>query len=458
MTQGMDMNYFPIDKMAFPASGKLSQIINAALEAANPAEAVRKHVHLSKNMLDINGTLYDLEKIQRIFLIGIGKASVAMAQGLLDVLGARISGGVVIQKQEVVGNMGLAHVLQVVQGSHPLPDEKSVNATRAAVSIASQCTQEDLVICLISGGGSALMTLPVDQVSLAEVQQLTQLLLFRGAEIHEMNTLRKHLDQVKGGGLARLIYPAQLVTLILSDVIGSPLDVIASGPCVPDPSRYEDAYLILKKYDLLQKAAPGVLHVIENGLAGKIPETLKPGDPVFKRTQNVLVANNQIAAETALAKAQELGFNAMLLTSYLHGEARHAGAFLAGILKQVVNFGQPLQRPACIIAGGETTVIVKGRGVGGRNLELALGAVQELGGLEKVIMISLATDGEDGPTDAAGAWVTGDTYRMGEGLGLSSATSLKNNDSYHYFEKAGSLLKTGATGTNVNDLVFLFAT
>jgi glycerate 2-kinase len=289
------------------------------------------------------------------------------------------------------------------------------------------------------------------------MQALTRLLLKSGAEIGEINTLRKHLDRVKGGGLARWLFPAQVVTLIVSDVIGSPLEVIASGPSVADPSTFEDAMQILEKYNLVQEIPASILAYLKQGLADDRLESVKPGDPALERVQNLVIASNYQAAQAAAEEARRRGFNTLLLTTYLHGEAAQAGMLLASILKQMAQTGEPLGRPACMIAGGETTVTVRGQGLGGRNLEAALASVYDLAGVEKVALVTLGTDGEDGPTDAAGALVTGESLGNAQSLQITPRRFLADNDSYHFFEQAGGLIKTGPTGTNVNDLAFLFA-
>jgi hydroxypyruvate reductase len=325
------------------------------------------------------------------------------------------------------------------------------------MSLLDSCREDDLVIALISGGGSALLSAPADGISLEDLQNLTRLLLACGASIDEINTLRKHLDQIKGGGLARFTYPARLVSLILSDVVGDPLDVIASGPAVPDSSTWKAAWGVLERYDLVDRAPQAILAHLQKGCRGELPDTPKPDDPLFARVQNVMVASNLQAAEAAAEQAEEEGFHTLLLTTYLQGEARQAGRILGAILRQVAAPGHPIPRPACLIAGGETTVTLLGDGLGGRNQEVALGAVSELHGLEQVALVTFATDGGDGPTDAAGALVTGETAQRAAALGMHPDDYLKRNDSYHFFEALGDLLFTGPTGTNVNDLTFLFA-
>jgi hydroxypyruvate reductase len=314
----------------------------------------------------------------------------------------------------------------------------------------------DLVFCMVSGGGSALMAAPVDGIALPDMQKLTGLLLKCGASIDEINTIRKHLDRVKGGGLARISYPAQLVTLILSDVVGNPLEVIASGPTVADPTTYGDAEQVIFHHHLQEETPGSILQVLKAGKTGLLPESLKPGDPCLERVHNVIIGSNLQAAKAGVSQACLEGFNPLLLTNYLQGPAVQAGGFLSAVLKQMVGYGQPVPRPACLVAGGETTVVLKGSGKGGRNQELALSSVEGLDGLEQVALVTLATDGEDGPTDAAGAVVTGKTAARAGRLGLSPQAYLEDNNSYPFFKQLGDLVRTGPTGTNVNDLVFLF--
>jgi len=300
------------------------------------------------------------------------------------------------------------------------------------------------------------MTLPVDGITLADVKMLTDALLRRGATINEINTIRKHLERTKGGNLARLAYPAQVVTLILSDVVGNPLDVIASGPTVPDSSSFGEAFRLLGRYDLLMEAPPAIVNHLRRGAEGALPETPKPGDGVFEKTQNLIVASNDIAARAAEKAAIAMGFNTLLLTTYLEGESREVAKVLTAVAREIVTSGRPVPRPACVIVGGETTVTVKGHGKGGRNQEMALMASICIEGLEDVAIVCLATDGTDGPTDASGALADGDTLRRAAALGLDPWAYLDDNDSYHFFQALDDLLLTGPTNTNVNDLMFVF--
>lgn len=447
-------------KLALPDGWKtdplVERMLTAALQAVDPYRAVRQFLRREGNDLIIDGQVYPLDGIGRVVLIGAGKASPAMARGVLDVLGDRVTRGVVIAKHvspETIDAFPAS--VRILQGGHPVPDERSVAATDAMLAAVRGLTEQDLVICVISGGGSALMTAPVSGVTLQSIQELTRLMLGSGAAIEEMNVIRKHLDAVKGGGLARAVAPARLAALILSDVVGSPLDAIASGPTVPDLTGFRDALAVLDRYELRGRAPHAVVRALEEGAAGELSGMVKPEDPIWERVHNVMVGSNEIAARAAVKSAAEHGWQAMLLTTYLQGEAREAGRMLAAVVRQMVASGEPVRRPGVVVVGGETTVTITGSGKGGRNQELALGAVRGMAGLERAALITLATDGEDGPTDAAGAVVTGETLARARALGLSQDDFLANNDAYTFFDRLGALLRPGPTGTNVNDLAFI---
>jgi glycerate 2-kinase len=443
---------------SFPRAEQIIDVLQAAMQAVDPVQAVHRAMHLFGDRLRIGDREYDLRQYERVIVVGFGKAAAAMLAGVIEILGEHITTGAIIAKY-IDPNQAVrkSQQIKILQGDHPVPGTYSLVSSQQLLASLEDTTEHDFVLCLISGGGSALFTLPQPGIELEDLQVVTRLLLGSGAEIGEINVLRKHLDRVKGGGLARLAAPAQLVTLIISDVIGSPLDAIASGPSVPDSSTYSDALYTLEKYRLQDQAPPRIMHVLKDGAAGKLPETLKPGDPVFERVQNTIIADNFLAAQAAAAQARAYGWNTLLLTTYLHGEASQAGMLLGGVLRQIATSSDPIQRPACIIAGGETTVTLRGEGMGGRNQELALGAVTELAGLERAALIALATDGDDGPTDAAGAVVTGETLSRGLSLGMKPVAFLDQNNSYAYFQALDDLLLTGPSGTNVNDLTFLFA-
>ena len=434
----------------------LERMMRAALQAVDPYRAVRKTFQRAGSRLTVAGQEYDLDEIDQVILVGAGKASPAMARAVLDVLGDRISRGAVVTKHlDPVHFASFPASIQLVQGSHPVPDKHSIAATETMLKAQQGLKEHDLVICVISGGGSALMTSPATGVTLDALQELTRQLLSSGATIEEMNTLRKHLDRVKGGGLVRAIPPARLATLILSDVVGSPLDAIASGPTVADRTTFHDALAILDRYNLRGRTPREIVQTLETGAAGEILETVKPGDPILARVHNVLVASNEIAARAAVESARTDGWQAVLLTTYLQGEAREAGRVLAAIARQMAASGEPAGRPGVVVIGGETTVTLSGDGKGGRNQEMALGAVREMAGLERTALITLATDGEDGPTDAAGAVVTGDTLSRAIETGVKPEDYLSNNDAYTFFDRIGALIRPGPTGTNVNDLAFI---
>lgn len=415
----------------------------AALTAADPGAAVRRHVRREGDVLVVADQRYDLNVYERVFVIGGGKAAIPMSDAMAGILGERMTEGVVVTKYEHTGNWS-APRFAVIEAAHPVPDENSVRGAWAVAAMANRAGEHDLVICLISGGGSALLTLPVDALTLSEFQALTGDLLRCGATINEINTVRKHCSRIKGGNLARLAAPAQLVTLILSDVIGDPLDAIASGPTVPDSTTVADAQEILARYDVAEPAC--------------LQESPKAGDAIFDRVQNVIVGSNRLAALAAIEKARELGFNTLLLGTYLEGEAREVARVAAALAKSIRANGDPIAPPACIVWGGETTVTIRGKGKGGRNQEMALAAALALDGWDNVLVMPLATDGTDGPTDVAGAIVTGETIARANAQGLDAWAALDNNDSFHFFDALGEppgLIRTGPSGTNVNDLLFV---
>jgi hydroxypyruvate reductase len=428
-------------------------LIKDALRSIDPREAVLRRVTLDGDILSVVDRTYDLSKYRNIYVIGCGKATAPMAQAIEQVLGARIKSGLVNVKY---GFGAPTKIVKVNEAGHPIPDENSVSGARAMVEIARQAGPDDLVFCLISGGGSALMVLPPPGISLADKRKITDALLRSGANINEMNTIRKHLSQIKGGGLARIASPAQVISLMLSDVIGNPLDIIASGPTVPDTSTFSDAWNILDRYGLLDKAPSSVIDHLEAGRVGKIADTPKEGDPIFDKTQNVVVGSNEIAAQCVVDGAKAAGMNTMLLSTYIEGEAREVARVFAGVAKEIVHSGNPIPRPACIVAGGETVVVVRGQGIGGRNQELALAAAIQIDGMADTMIVGCATDGNDGPTDAAGGIVDGATIQRARAAGLDPFKYLADNDSYHFLKKIGDLLVTGPTNTNVNDLSMVF--
>ena len=442
-----------------PRGESITRVLCAALEAVDPAAAVARFLIREGAHLTADGQTYDLERFRHVYLVGAGKAGAPMARAAAEVLGDRLTRGLVVVKE---GYQDLDRGpqdprVEIVQAAHPLPDERGLRACGRITDLVQSCGSDDLLVCLISGGGSALLTSPVKGVSITDMKSLTSDLLRSGATIGEINVLRKHLDTVKGGGLARLAPSTPKIVLVLSDVIGDRLDVIASGPCYPDISTFKDAWKILERFELLEIAPRTILDALQRGLHGETPETPKPGDPLFKLVQHVLVGSNLQAARAAQNQALKEGFQSVLLTTTLQGEARQAGLFLSALAHQVDANDYPANRPACLIAGGETTVTLAGTGLGGRNQEMALAAVSDLNKLAGIVLVTLATDGGDGPTDAAGAVVTGETLERARRLGLDPQYSLADNDSYHFFEPLDDLLRPGPTCTNVNDLAFVFA-
>jgi|ERR1700733_5105284 len=419
--------------MAVPLRRQALRIFQAGLKAADPYQAVLRHLRI------------DPEPYRNIFVIGAGKASAQMARAVERLIGTRISGGEINTKD---GHAAALRRIQINECGHPVPDQRGVAGTRRIARIASEAGPDDLIICLISGGASALLPLPAPPVTLAEKQKTTRLLLHCGASIHEINCVRKHISQIKGGQLARLAYPATLLTLVLSDVIGDDLDVIGSGPTVPDRSTFADARAIFEKYRIWNKLPAAVRHRFDSSAS----ETPKPGDKIFENTRHVIVGSNALAVDAAALEARRLGFHTLVLSTFLEGEAREAARVHAAIAKEIQATGRPVKVPACVISGGETTVTVHGKGLGGRNQEFALAAAIDIAGLRDVVILSGGTDGTDGPTDAAGAIADGTTLARAKALGLDGPAFLRNNDSYHFFEAIGDLIKTGPTGTNVADV------
>jgi hydroxypyruvate reductase len=435
----------------------VNRLIRAALEAVDPAQAVRNLVSREQDRLSVAASTYDLGDYRHVYVVGGGKAGAPMALALTEVLGTNLTAGWVNVKEGHLIDAPLPEALTIHEAGHPIPNEAGQVGALRILDLARQAGERDLIFCLISGGGSALLPAPVEGVTLGDLQALTGAMLRCGATINEINAVRKHCSQFKGGQLARAASPATVVSLILSDVVGNPLDVIASGPTVPDTTTYGDAYAVLEKYEILDGVPPNVVARLRAGMAGAIPDTPKPGDPLFDRVQNVIVGSNAIAARAAEAAAREMGYNTLVLSTYVEGEAREIALVGAAIAKSLVAERWPIPRPACVIAGGETTVTLHGSGKGGRNQELALAAAIALEGWQGVTLFTLATDGTDGPTDAAGAIVDGETTSRASTLGMSAADYLARNDSYHFFDRLADLIRTGPTNTNVNDLLFVLA-
>ena len=435
-------------------NSELIAIFNAALVAVDPYHAVLNAIWLEQNDLYIGGVKYPLDAYNRIVVVGAGKATARMAMAIEALLGMRISAGLIIVKD---GHSAALNIIKQVEAAHPVPSWAGVDGTQSILKMAQLADEQTLFICLLSGGASALLLAPAEGLTLEDTQEVTRLLLQSGANIIEMNAVRKHLSAVKGGKLAQAAFPAQTVSLILSDVIGDPLDVIASGPTAPDDSTFADAWAVLEKYSLKQKVPQRVLLHLQLGFLKKIKETVKTGDACMRDVHNVVVGNIKLALDAAMEKSRQLGIGAEIIRADLQGEARDAAHFLAEAARDTLKRMQPYER-RCLLSGGETTVTVHGVGMGGRNQELALAFAIEIDGMQGVTLLSAGTDGTDGANDAAGAIVDGHVAAQARQLGIVPALYLANNDSYHFFQKFDASsgehthFITGSTGTNVMDM------
>ncbi len=435
--------------MTHTDSRLLTDIFHAALGAANPYECVSHHVDQISRTFREGG-------FRRLFLVSFGKAAYLMAKAVSDQMPQAVSHGVVITKYGHTQEAALSPMVEIFEAGHPLPDENGLAATGSVMDLLKSADEDTLVLCLISGGGSALFVDPFPPVTLAEKQEVTTLLLKAGAGIEELNAVRKHISLVKGGRLAERAYPAKVISLILSDVIGDRLDVIASGPTAPDDSTFSQALEVVDTYGLRDRVPASVMNLLDCGVGGGLPETPKRGNPIFDHVENIIVGSNGKATEAARQKALEMGFDTTILSSELQGEARVVGKELAAKAKEVARTSfvsaHASIRPLCMICGGETTVTVSGGGKGGRNTEMALAFALEVEGFPGITFLSAGTDGTDGPTDAAGAFADGKTAGRARRAGHNPETYLANNDSYTFFRESGGLFATGPTGTNVMDL------
>jgi len=434
-------------KPVFSLRQDAREIFNAALTAADAAKAVSRHLKLAGDAIDIAGRPYSLRSFKRLFVIGAGKGSALMCRALVELIGDWLYGGTIIAKY---GYAVAMKKIAIIEAGHPIPDENGLRATERIVRLLRQTTSDDLVINLISGGGSALLCSPADGISFHEKQEITRRLLSCGAPIGEINAIRKHISKVKGGRLARLAYPSTLISLILSDVVGDSISDIASGPTAPDPSTFSECQVILDRYKLRTENA-SIARFIDKGSAGEIEETPKPGDSIFDNVMNMVVGSNRIAVIAAKEQAERLGYSVKVIDKLAEGEATELAVAHAAIAKKIYHSGT-VRRPACVISGGEATVTLRGDGLGGRNQEFALATALEIDGLDGVVALIGGTDGSDGPTEAAGGIVDGGTVRRGEIKGLDARDYLSRNDSYHYLKATDDLLVTGPTFTNVMDL------
>ena len=429
-------------------------IFIGCLNAVDPYSAVKRFIRLEGNRLMLgrdrkSETEIDVAKFDRISIVGAGKASAPMARAIEDLFGKRIQVGMINLKYGFTEELAFT---EIVEAGHPIPDEKGVKGTRKILDFLQSAGEKDLIFSLISGGGSALLPQPAGDITLSEKQAITRGLLACGANIDEINTVRKHISSSKGGQMARAAFPATIVNLMLSDVVGDKVDVIASGPFVPDSSTFKDVSGIFKKYDL--KDIPAAIYeYVWAGVREEIPETPKENDKIFDRVLNFIVGSNIMALEAASEKAKELGYQTIILSSMVEGETREVARVHSAIAKELVKTGRPFHPPACIISGGETTVTIRGKGLGGRNQEFCLAACLDLAELPpRVVILSGGTDGNDGPTNAAGALVDPLTVMRGKDAGMEVTEFLNNNDAYHFFENTNDLLITGPTNTNVMDV------
>ncbi len=427
-------------------------IFESCLQAVDPHKLVRDNLFLDNEILTAGGNEYRLADYSSIYVVGAGKASAAMGKAVESILGERITDGYVITKY---CHGEKCDKIRIREAAHPVPDWAGVEYTQELLQLTEKACDTDLVIALISGGGSALLCAPAEGIGLKEKQETTSALLKCGADIVEMNTIRKHLSAVKGGQLARSVFPAEMIVLILSDVVGDPLDSIASGPTAYDSATFDDCLEIIARYNLESRLWKNVMEHLRRGAKDEIPETPKKGNTIFEKVHNRIIGNNRFAVDVAEKKAKELGYNTFVMEDPIVGETSEAAVKHAEFAKKVLRTNQPVNIPACIISGGETTVTIKGDGKGGRNQEFVLAAAMEIEGDENIVILSGGTDGTDGPTDAAGAICDHRSVSRARELGVEPQECLRNNDSYHFFEKLDDLIITGPTKTNVMDIHLL---
>jgi len=447
----MTINPKQIEKMREDAI----RIFHQGLEAVEPATAIKRFCSIDGTRLMIADRMYDLTTLNRVFVVGAGKASAPMAAAVEEILGDRITSGTINVKY---GHTAKLNKINLIEAGHPVPDENGSRGTQDILNLVKSAGKQDLVICLISGGGSALLPLAAEGLTLKDKQDTTQVLLACGATIHEINAIRKHLSRVKGGQLAAAATPAKIVSLMLSDVVGDDLDVIASGPTVPDSSTFQDCMNIINKYTIEKKLPAAVVSRIQAGFSGQIPETPKNGNQAFQNTQNLIIASNIESITAAKQKAESLRYRTLILSSMFEGETRDVARLHGAMAREVLKTGNPIPKPACILSGGETTVSIRGNGLGGRNQEFVLAAAIDIAGHDNIVILSAGTDGSDGPTDAAGAAADSTTLIRAKELNLDPKKYLSNNDSYHFFEALNDLIKTGPTNTNVMDLRIVLIT
>lgn len=428
-------------------------LFQAAVKRVDPYEAVRRFVGVDGNTLMLGPeeerTDLDLGAFDHVYLVGGGKATAPMARAMEDLLGARIETGLINVKYGFTQDLAYT---RITEAGHPLPDQNGVEGTGKILALLKKAGEKDLIFSLISGGGSALLPRPAEGIGLEEKQAVTRALLACGASIDEINAVRKHISASKGGQMARAAFPATTVNLMLSDVVGDRMDVIASGPFVPDLSTFEEARRIFEKYGVRDIPDSVKVH-LDKGMGGKLPETPKGGDPMFDKVHNFIIGSNILALEAAAEAAEKMGYRALILSSMVEGETREVARVHTAIAREILNSGRPVPPPACIISGGETTVTIRGNGLGGRNQEFCLAAALDLAIIPpRLVVLCGGTDGNDGPTNAAGAIVDPLTLKRGAEAGMEATAYLANNDAYHFFERIDELLVTGPTNTNVMDV------
>ena len=431
----------------------LTRLLQAGLQAADPEVAIRKVLKLKRQTLWVANRPYRLSRYKRVICVGAGKASGRMALAVEQLLGKRLEGGVVVVKEQ---HGCRTNQIDIREAGHPLPDKRSERAGKDILELTRSLTRDDLLIVVLSGGASSLLVAPAAALSLAAKQKTARLLLRSGASIQEINRVRKHLSAIKGGRLAEAT-SATIIGLMLSDVLGDDVSIIGSGPTAPDPSTFQEAKKIFQSYDLWTRIPQTVRAHFQKGIRGVVPETPKPGSQEFRRVENHVIGNNDLAVKRIATTAKTMGLRPVVLSTTLTGEAREVGKMVGGLAKKVHGSGQPNSRPACFIWGGELTVTIKGKGKGGRAQEFALSAAQEIAGLPNVFVAGFGTDGVDGPTDVAGAVVDGQTVFRAKKKGLDVTKFLKQHDSYSFFNKAGGHIISGPTGTNVSDIYLLVA-
>ncbi len=437
----------------------LCSIFFKALERVDPYSMIKDAMKIQGDILTIDsvhGRLHeDLKSYRSIIVLGMGKASIKMAQAVEEILKERVTQGAVITR---VGQAEDLKRIRVMEAGHPIPDERSIRGAEVLFELAMKADEKTLIINLVSGGGSALFSLPREGITLTDLQDATRTLLECGAAIQEVNCIRKHISRVKGGQFARIAHPARMINLILSDVVGDRPETIASGITAADDTTYAQALRIAERYRIRDRLPASVIALLESGKKGSIPETPKLGDPVFERVTNIILGNNTQACRTARDYGETLGYHAYFITSSLTGEAREVAKFFSALAKDMLRNASDFSKPALIVAGGETTVTVRGKGRGGRNQEMALSFLidfLENKGMEGVCFLSAGTDGNDGPTDATGAIVTPEVYKAAVESGMDAGQYLAENDSYGFFKQAGGLFITGPTNTNVCDIQLL---